>query len=46
MQTHVHMSPTQALAMAAFIIAILGTIHLLSLQADNRLTRAVVAMGL
>jgi hypothetical protein len=45
MTPHVHMSPVQTLAMTAFIVAVLGTLHLLALTNDNRISRAFVAMG-
>lgn len=45
MDAHVHISPVHLIASLAATVAVLGTIHLLSLSADNRFTRAVVALG-
>ena len=45
MERHVHISPVHLLAGVAATVAILGTAHLLALTADNRLTRAFIALG-
>jgi hypothetical protein len=42
---HVHLSPVHAIAMIAFMIAVMGTLHLLALTKDNRASRAFVALG-
>ncbi|GIH29360.1 hypothetical protein Aph01nite_76700 [Acrocarpospora phusangensis] len=43
---HAHISPVHLLAAIAFTIAIFGTVHLLCLSSDNRMTRALIALGL
>ena len=45
MEPHAHMSPIHALGMVAFIVAILGTLHLLALGHDNRASRALISLG-
>jgi hypothetical protein len=45
MTPHSHMSPVHAVALLALIVAVFGTAHLLSLSADNRLSRAWVSLG-
>ena len=45
MEPHAHMSATHAIAMTAFIIAVLGTLHLLALSHDNRASRALISLG-
>lgn len=45
MDPHVHISPVHLLAVLAASVALFGTAHLLSLTADNRVTRAWVALG-
>lgn len=45
MKPHVHFSPVHAIALLLFIVAVLGTIHLLAIGTDNRLSRAIVALG-
>ena len=45
MEPHAHMSPVHALAMAAFIVAVLGTLHLMALAHDNRASRALISLG-
>jgi hypothetical protein len=42
---HVHISPIHLVATVAFAIAVFGTIHLLCLTTDNRLSRAFIALG-
>jgi hypothetical protein len=42
---HVHISPVHLIASLLFTVAVLGTIHLLSLSSDSRPSRAVVALG-
>lgn len=42
---HVHISPVHLVATVAFAIAIFGTVHLLCLTVDNRLSRAFIALG-
>jgi hypothetical protein len=42
---HVHISPVHLIATIAFAIAVFGTLHLLCLTADNRVTRAFVTLG-
>jgi hypothetical protein len=42
---HVHISPVHLIATVAFAVAVFGTIHLLALTSDNRLSRAFVALG-
>jgi hypothetical protein len=46
MTPHTHMSATHAVTFVAFTVAVLGTIHLLAVGADNRLSRAFLALGL
>lgn len=43
---HAHISPVHLVAAVAFTVAVFGTVHLLCLTADNRLTRALLALGL
>jgi hypothetical protein len=45
MKPHAHISPTHALALLAFVVLALGTIHLLALTTDNRASRAFVSLG-
>lgn len=45
MKPHAHVSPTHALALLAFVVLALGTIHLLALTTDNRASRAFVSLG-
>ena len=45
MEPHAHMSPVHAIGALLFIVAVLGTLHLLALTTDNRLSRAFVALG-
>lgn len=45
MTPHTHMSAVHAVAMLAFLVAVLGTIHLLALGSDNRAGRAALALG-
>lgn len=45
MNPHVHISPIHLVASIAATVAIFGTLHLLALTADNRASRAYVALG-
>lgn len=45
MTPHVHISPVHLLASLAATVAVFGTLHLLALTADNRASRAFVALG-
>lgn len=45
MTPHVHISPVHLLASLAATVAVFGTLHLLSLTADNRASRAFIALG-
>ena len=45
MDAHVHISPVHLLAGVAFTLAFFGTLHLLALSSDNRLSRALIALG-
>jgi hypothetical protein len=45
MTPHVHISPVAMAATIAAVIATFGTIHLLALTADNRASRAFLALG-
>lgn len=45
MPAHVHISATHLLASVASVVAILGTLHLLALTNDNRMSRALLALG-
>ncbi|HEY6018779.1 MAG TPA: hypothetical protein VIY48_02485 [Candidatus Paceibacterota bacterium] len=45
MNPHSHLSATHGIAVLAFVFAVFGTAHLLALSADNRLSRAFVALG-
>lgn len=45
MDPHVHISPVHMLASVAAVVAIFGTLHLVALTVDNRLSRAYVALG-
>ena len=45
MQPHVHLSAVHALALMALIVAMFGTMHLLALSHDTRLSRAYVSLG-
>lgn len=45
MQPHTHISAVHLMAMLAFTVAALGTIHLLALTNDNRASRAFIALG-
>lgn len=42
---HVHISPVHLVATVAFSVAVFGTIHLLCLTTDNRISRAFIALG-
>lgn len=42
---HVHISPIHLVATVAFSVAVFGTLHLLALSADNRASRALIALG-
>jgi hypothetical protein len=43
--THVHLSPVHLLAGGIFSVILFGTLHLLALTNDNRLSRAFLALG-
>lgn len=45
MEPHVHASPTMAIMIVLFCVAVFGTLHLLSLTFDNRATRAYLSLG-
>ncbi|HXK36071.1 MAG TPA: hypothetical protein VJ553_00630 [Candidatus Paceibacterota bacterium] len=45
MTPHTHISPVHGIAVIALVLAVFGTAHLLSLSTDNRLTRAIAALG-
>lgn len=45
MEPHVHLSAVHGLAVLALVVAVFGTLHLLALTADNRASRAFVALG-
>lgn len=45
MTPHTHISPVHGIAVIALILAAFGTAHLLSLSSDNRVTRALAALG-
>jgi len=42
---HVHISAVHLIAGVAATIAVFGTLHLLALTADNRVSRAFIALG-
>lgn len=45
MDPHAHISATHLIASAAFMVAILGTLHLLAIGVDNRASRAFISLG-
>ena len=45
MEPHVHLSAVTVLFILAAVFAVSGTVHLLALTYDNRLTRALTAVG-
>jgi hypothetical protein len=45
MDAHTHISPVHFLAIALFLFAAFGTLHLLALSTDNRAARAFIATG-
>lgn len=45
MERHVHLSPVGMLVTFAFVVAALGTMHLLAITSDTRPARALLAMG-
>lgn len=45
MTPHTHISATHLLASTAFIVAALGTLHLIAITNDNRWSRAFVSLG-
>lgn len=45
MTPHVHLSPVHGIAVLSLVVAIFGTAHLLALTSDNRLSRALIALG-
>ena len=42
---HVHNSPVQMVAFVAVMVAVFGTIHLLSLSSDSEWARAWISLG-
>jgi hypothetical protein len=46
MTPHAHISAVHLVAALAFTVAALGTMHLIALTNDNRVSRAYVALGL
>jgi len=44
-QPHAHISATHLIAGVLATIAVFGTLHLLALTADNRLSRAYISLG-
>lgn len=45
MDPHVHITPVHLMASVVAVVAVLGTAHLLALTNDNRVSRALIAMG-
>ena len=45
MVPHAHISAVHLLASVAATVAVFGTLHLLALTADNRASRAFIALG-
>ena len=45
MTPHVHLSPVHGIAFLALVVAVFGTVHLLSLTNDNRASRAFASLG-
>lgn len=45
MRPHTHISAVHGLAVLLFVIATLGTMHLLALGNDTRFSRAFLALG-
>ena len=45
MQPHTHISAVHGIAVAAFVLAVFGTLHLLALSSDSRPSRALLALG-
>lgn len=44
-EAHTHVSPVHFIAIALFIFAVFGTLHLLSLSSESRWSRAYIATG-
>ena len=45
MTPHAHLSAVHGIAYIALVVAVFGTVHLLSLSNDNRASRAFVSLG-
>jgi hypothetical protein len=45
MQPHVHISAVHIIASLAATVAVFGSLHLLALTNDNRLSRALLSLG-
>lgn len=45
-ESHVHQGAVTVIPIIALMIAVLGTIHLYALGAENRLAKALLALGL
>lgn len=45
MTPHVHISAVHGVAVLAFVIAALGTLHMLALTSDSRPSRALITLG-
>lgn len=45
MEPHAHISATHLVASAAFMVAVMGTLHLIAITNDNRWSRAFVSLG-
>lgn len=45
MDPHVHVTPIHLIAAIAAVVAVFGTAHLLALTANNRASRAFIALG-
>jgi len=45
MNPHVHITPVHLVASVAAVVAVFGTIHLLCLTSDNRVSRAIMSLG-
>lgn len=45
MTPHVHFSAVHGIGVLALYVAVFGTLHLIALTHDNRVTRAWVSLG-
>lgn len=45
MQPHAHISATHLIAGVLATVAVFGTLHLLALTADTRMSRAYISLG-